>query len=115
MKKQFEIGIDHPMLKAAKSSFDTCLRAAVTKAIATGMDEGSSTLKISFQILNALDNDTGEYKRIPEMKFKAAYSVPMKESVEATIGDKAELHRTEEGYMLITGQVSMDELLEEEE
>ena len=59
MKKQFEIGIDHPVLTGAKANFDTCLRAAFTRAIATGSDEGSATLKISFEILTSMDKDTG--------------------------------------------------------
>ena len=112
MKKQFEIGIDHELFRGAKAAFNTCMRAAIAKAISTGSYEGSATLKINFEIYKTLNQDTGEYEERPEMKYKAGYSVPMKESAEATIVEKSQLHRTEEGYALITGQISMDEIME---
>ena len=115
-KQQFEISIDHAMMIGAKAAFDTCLRAAVTKAIGTGSDEGAATLKISFEILTAMDQETGEIRRMPVFKYKAGYSVPMKESMDATIGESSRLvHDDEIGYMLVNGQISMDELLAEDE
>ena len=115
-KERFEIGIDHGMMIGAKAAFDTCLRAAVTKAISTGSNEGSATLKISFEIVTTMDQDTGEVKRMPVFKYKAGYSVPMKESVDATIGESSRLvHSDDIGWMLVNGQVSMDELLAEDE
>ena len=115
-KQQFEISIDHAMMIGAKAAFDTCLRSAVTKAIGTGSDEGTATLKISFEILTAMDQETGEIRRMPVFKYKAGYSVPMKESMDATIGGSSRLvHDDEIGYMLVNGQVSMDELLAEDE
>jgi hypothetical protein len=96
MKKQFEIGIDHELFRGAKAAFDTCMRAAVAKAISTGSYEGSATLKINFEIYKTLDAETGEWQERPEMKYKAGYSVPMKESAEATIVEKSQLHRTED-------------------
>jgi hypothetical protein len=115
-KQQFEISIDHAMLIGAKSAFDTCLRAAVAKAIGTGSDEGSATLKISFEVLTAVDSETGELRRMPVFKYKAGYTVPMKESMDATIGESSRLvHSDDIGWMLVNGQVSMDELLAEDE
>ena len=115
-KERFEISIDHAMMIGAKAAFDTCLRAAITKAISTGSDEGSATLRISFEIFSSLDTETGEWKRTPVLKYKAGYSVPMKESMDATIAESSRLvHDDEIGYMLVNGQVSMDELLAEEQ
>ena len=115
-KERFEIGIDHGMMIVAKEAFDHCLRAAVTKAISTGSNEGSATLKISFEIVTTMDQDTGEVRRLPVFKYKAGYSVPMKENVDATIAESSRLiQRGENEYMLINGQVSMDELMEEDE
>ena len=115
-KQQFELGIDHGMMVGAKSAFDTCLRAAVAKAIGTGSDEGSATLKISFEILSTMDQETGEVRRMPVFKYKAGYSVPMKDSIDATIGESSRLiHDDDVGFMLVNGQVSMDELLAEDE
>lgn len=114
-KKQFEISIDHAMMIGAKAAFDSCLQQAIKKAIATGSDEGSANLKISFEIFSALDQETGEYKRTPVLKYKAGYSVPMKASMDATIAESSRIVPNDEGYLLINGQVSMDELLAEEE
>ena len=114
MKKQFEISIDHAMMIGAKAAFDTCLRAAVTKAIGTGSDEGSATLKVSFEIFSTVDQDTGEIKRIPVLKYKAGYTVPMKESMDATIPESSMLIQNQDGgFLLVNGQISMDELMAE--
>ena len=113
-KRQFEIGIDHAMMIGAKAAFDACLKRAVMKAIGTGSDEGSASLRISFEILTAVNDETGELKRMPVFKYKAGYSVPMKDSLDATIGESSRLVQGEDGDMLlVNGQISMDELLEE--
>lgn len=113
--RQFEIGIDHPMLNSAKEAFDTCMNRAMVKAIDTGSDEGSATLRIAFEIMTVMDNDTGETKRMPLLKYKAGYSVPMKESVDATIAENSRLIQgADGGLLMVNGQVSMDELLEAE-
>ena len=115
-KQQFEISIDHAMMTGAKAAFDTCLRAAIAKAISTGSDEGSATLRVSFEIMMATDNETGELSRVPMLKYKAGYTVPMKESMEATIHEVSRLMPSDEnGWLMINGQVSMDELLAEDE
>lgn len=113
-RQQFEISIDHAMMAGAKSAFDTCLKRAISKAIETGSDEGSATLRIGFEIMTVMDSDTGETKRMPLLKYKAGYSVPMKESVDATIAESSRLIQGEDGgLLLVNGQVSMDELLAE--
>ena len=109
--KQFDISIDHGMLKGAKAAFDTCLRAAVAKAIGTGADEESATLKISFEILTSMDKDTGEMFRMPALKYRAGFSVPMKESMEATITEESRLAQQDGEWKMISGQISMDELM----
>lgn len=114
-KQQFDISIDHAMMTGAKQAFDTCMRQAVAKAIGTGSYEGSATLRISFDIVQSMDKDTGEVKQIPIFKYKAGYSVPMKESMDATIPEASILMKSPEGWMLVNGQISMDELMAEEE
>ena len=113
--KRFDLSIDHAMMIGAKPAFNTCLQTAVTKAISSGSDEGSVTLRISFDIATAMDNEAGEIKHLPVFKYKAGYSVPMKESMDATIAESSRLTVGEDGWMLINGQVSMDELMAEDE
>ena len=112
-KKQFEISIDHAMLSGAKESFDQCLRLAFAKAISTGSYEGSAALKISFEILTVVDDDTGETAKEPEIRYKAGYSVPMKDSMDGTIVERSRLLVRDGKLKLINGQISMDELLAE--
>ena len=114
-KQQFDISIDHAMMIPAKSVFDTSLQMAVKKAIRTGSDEGNATLRISFEIVTAIDNETGELKRMPVFKYKAGYSVPMKESMDATIAMSSRLIEKDGEWKLVNGQVSMDELMAEDE
>jgi hypothetical protein len=115
MKKQFDISIDHAMMIGAKAAFDTCLQQAVAKAIGTGSDEGSATLRISFEIFQPVDDKTAEVKRLPVFKYKAGYSVPMKESIDATIAENSGLLESRDGWKLVNGQISMAELMAEDE
>ena len=113
-KQQFEISIDHPMMIGAKAAFDTCLRAAIAKAISTGSDEGNATLRISFEVITAMDQESGEIKRLPVFKYKAGYSVPMKESMDATIAENSRLKHDGENWLLVNGQISIDEMMDAE-
>ena len=113
-KQQFEISIDHPMMIGAKAAFDTCLRAAIAKAISTGSDEGNATLRISFEVITAMDQESGEIKRLPVFKYKAGYSVPMKESMDATIAESSRLKHDGENWLLVNGQISIDEMMDAE-
>lgn len=114
-KEQFEISIDHSIMKAAKLSFDQCLKLAISKAISTGADEGSAALKISFDIYQTMNEKTGEYERKPIFKFKTGYAVPTKETIDGKIAEQSQLVSGPDGYMIINGQISMDEILAEEE
>ena len=113
MKKRFELTIDHPMLKGAKAAFDRCLKVAMARAITTGSMEGSATVKVSFEIGQTLDRETGETELMPMLKFKAGYAVPMKESVDGKVCEDSRLIRgAEDGeILLVNDQVCMEELL----
>ena len=114
-KKQFESSSDHAMMAGAKQAFDKCLQMAVTRAIATGSDEGSAALKISFSIVTTVDDDAGELRRMPIWKYKAGFNVPMKESMDATIPENSKLIEQAGGWKLVNGQISMEELLAEDD
>ena len=113
--KKFELGIDHPILKGAKQAFSTCMKIALQKAIETGSMEGSATVKISFEIYKKSDEGTGEIKMQPDIKFKAGYSVPMKDSIDGSIVEESEIRVRDGDFILINNQISMEELLEDEE
>ena len=114
-KKQYDISIDHAMMTGAKQAFDKCLQIAVARAIATGSDEGSAALKISFTIVTTVDEATGELRRMPLWKYKAGFNVPMKESVDATIPENSKLIEQAGEWKLVNGQISMEELLAEDD
>ena len=114
MSKRFEISIDHAMLAGAKGSLNACLREAVGRAIKTGSMEGSANVKISFELYKGTDPDTGENFIFPEIKFKAGYSVPMKGSLDGNVVEKGRIQPTQDGWILVNEQVSMDELMEEQ-
>lgn len=114
MRKQFELGIDHKMLEGAKKSFDTCLKVAICKAIRTESMEGNATLRVSFEIENDLDEKTGECFMRPAIKFKAGYSVPMKDGIDGEVIEKSRLIVSNHEYLMVNEQISMDELMEGE-
>ena len=114
--KRADLNLDNPILIAAKDAFNSCLKMAVAKAIDTGSNEGSVTLKVAFSMESSADNQTGEIEMLPEIKFKAGYSVPMKESMEATVMTGCRLlHGPGGKWLLVDNQISMDELMEEDE
>lgn len=111
--EKFELCIDHPMLKEAKFGFDASLKAMVAQAIKTKSMEGTATLRIHFEIEEDVSDD-GELIKRPEISFKASYTVPLKSECTGKIIERSRIERNREGaWILINGQISMDELLEE--
>ena len=114
--KRFDLSIDNPALSVAKSAFDSCIRRAVRKAIETDSMEGSATLKISFQLTDAVDQETGETFFAPVIEYKSGYSVPIKDSIDGIIVHKCRMYKDEdmEGFFnLVSDQVTMEEAMEE--
>lgn len=113
MGNQYDITIDHRMMQAAKGALNGCMQMAVKRAIMTGANEGSATLRISFEIAEVLNKETSEFEKVPVWKFRAGFSVPMKESMEATMPETGRLIETDEGWKLVSDQIHMDELMAE--
>lgn len=112
MKKRFELSLDHPVLAQAKLVMDNCLKAMVSKAIETGSMEGTATLKISMEIEDALDKQTGEIIKKPTIKFKVGWAVPIKNSAEGKLITDSHLARDNDGdWRLINNQLSVEDIL----
>ena len=112
MREPFELSIDNPVLMSAKASLDSCLKMMVSKAVSTGSMEGTATLKISMEIEEGTMEMTGEIVKQPVIKFKAGWSVPIKENEEGKLPAGHQLVRTPEGeWCLISNQVSIEELM----
>ena len=112
MREPFELSIDNPVLMSAKASLDTCLRAMVSKAVSTGSMEGKASLTISMEIEDGVIEETGEVVRQPVIKFKAGWSVPIKENEEGKLPAGNQLVRNPDGeWCLISNKVSMEELM----
>ena len=115
MSKHFEISIDHEALKSAKQGFDACMKHAIARAIGTGSNEGSVTLKVSFEINEKIDDVTGVTRREPDIRFKTAFSVPLKGGIDGKVIDQVVLMQNDKGdLIMVNGQVSMDEILGDE-
>ena len=114
--KQFALSIDHHMLQDAKASLDEVMNRMVSKAMSTGSMEGTVTLKIGMEIKEVQDLETGEWRKEPTIKFKANYAVPIKEGAEGKVMGKSSLQPDpDDGWLLLNNQVTMDELLNDEE
>ena len=112
MKKRCELSLDHPVLAQAKLVMDNCLNAMVSKAIETGSKEGTATLKISMEIEDALDKQTGEIIKKPTIKFKVGWAVPIKNSAEGKLITDSNLARDNDGdWRLINNQLSVEDIL----
>ena len=112
MREPFELSIDNPVLMGAKASLDSCLKAMVSRAISTRSMEGTATLKISMEIEEGEIEETGEIVKQPVIKFRAGWSVPIKENEEGKLPAGNQLVRNPDGeWCLISNQVTMDELI----
>ena len=112
---KFEVSINNPILKGARQGFDTCLKLAIARAIKTGSNEGSATLKVSFEFESVEDKETREISIAPEFKYKAGYAVPIKDSIDGEVIEISRIVPKEDGdFMLVNGQITMDEMLEDE-
>lgn len=116
MSRRFEISIDNAALKDAKKAMDTCMQIATRRAINTGSYECSATLKVVFKLEETMDVDTGETYISPKIDYRSNYCVPLKDSIDGKVIDICRLIQDGGGgYQLINGQISMDELMEDEE
>ena len=112
MKEPFELSIDHPVLTSAKASLNACLKTMVTRAISTRSMEGKASLTISMEIEEGMVEETGEIVRDPVIKFKAGWSVPIKENEEGKLPRGGKLVRNPDGeWCLVNNQISMDEVI----
>ena len=92
------------------------MKMAVNRAIQTGSMEGSATLKVGFKLEKGIDADTGEIHMTPSIQFKAGYTVPMKDSIDGEIIEASRIFKGPEGeWLLVNNQITMDELLAEED
>ena len=115
-RRHAELSIDNPTLMQAKEALNACMKIAVAQAIEKGSMEGSATLKISFKIEACADKDTGQQFYQPEIDFKAGYSIPMKDSIDGKIIDACRMIARRDGKLCLIGnQISMAELMDEEE
>lgn len=116
MNKSLELSLDHPMLAAAKIEFEGALKRMVSKAVSTRSMEGTATLKISMDIMEVENNETKEWEKRPVIKFKAGWSVPIKENTEGKMPMNSQLVVNPAGeWCLISNQISMDELMDLDE
>lgn len=109
---RFEPSINHALLIPARRAFNECLKNAINSAIRTGAMEGSAQLKVSFELTKCLKTETAEFEIVPQIKFKATSSVPMKDSIDGKVVEKATVREDKDwGWILVNNQISMDEMI----
>lgn len=115
-KNRIDLSLDNPILTAAKQAMNTCMRFAVQRAVSTGSMEGKATLSIKFELEDSIDHETGETYISPKIDFKSGYSVPLKDGIDGTVMDTCRIIPRADGQLcLINGQISMDEIMAEDE
>lgn len=104
--------IDNPSMVPAKMALNFQLQEMVNKAVSTGSMEGTVTLKISMDIGEDIDKETGVIVKKPKIKYKATSSVPMKSDLDGKMMGNYSMARDVDGnWMLADNQISMDELM----
>lgn len=112
-KKRIDLGLDNPVMTAAKQAMTAIMKLAVARAIGTGSMEGTATLTVRFELEDAIDQKTGETFIIPKIDYKSRYAVPLKDSIDGKIMNPCRIIQTGEGFCMISNQISMDEIMEE--
>lgn len=104
--------IDNPSMSPAKLALNYQLQEMVNRAVRTGSMEGTVTLKISMEIEEDQDKETGEIIKKPKIKYKATSSVPVKSDLDGKMMGNYRMARDEDGaWLLADNQISMEELL----
>ncbi len=112
-KKRIDLGLDNPVMTAAKQAMNAIIKLAVARAIGTGSMEGTATLTVRFELEDAIDQKTGEAFIIPKIDYKSRYAVPLKDSINGKIMDPCRIIQNGGGFCMIRNQISMDEIMEE--
>ena len=112
-KKRIDLGLDNPVMTAAKQAMNSIMKLAVARAISTGSMEGTATLNIRFELEEDFDKKTGESFIRPKIEYKSRYAVPLKDSIDGKIMDPCRIIQTGEGFCMISNQISMDEIMQE--
>lgn len=112
-RKRIDLGLDNPVMTAAKQAMNAIIKLAVARAIGTGSMEGTATLTVRFELEDAIDQKTGEAFIIPKIDYKSRYAVPLKDSIDGKIMDPCRIIQSGGGFCMISNQISMDEIMEE--
>lgn len=120
-KTDFQIGLNHPDFTGIRETMDAALNHTLLRMTDGNFSEGSVTLKIVIEIAEDqqgnVDPETGEIIRKPVFGGKVSINIPQKASADipTVIGNKLEYDAERKRFVMINPQISMDELLSEED
>ena len=114
--KPERLSIEGEIFGDLRKQINLALESCIAKMRETGMNEGSVGAKIGIQITGS-EFTIGADVRMDSLKIdgKVSMTVPMR--YEGKVNSKTGLKcvRGSEGYMIADNQVSMDELLEDDD
>lgn len=112
--KPERLSIEGELFEDLRRQINLALESCLAKMRETGMSEGYVSVKIPIEILGS-EYAVGADRRMDTLKIegKVGMTVPMK--YEGKINTKTGLKcvSSDEGYMIAENQISMDEILED--
>lgn len=113
MKPQ-ELNLNCEIFDDFREKFDLALNATMRNMIAKHMEAGSITAKIDIEMMEKVAED-GEVLFAPKIKPKVAIKIGAKGKIDC-VEKEGFLMKTDgqNGFVIGTSQISMDELLEEQ-
>ena len=96
-----------------RQAMDAAIRSVLDRMIEKGLDSGSVTGKLDITLRTSVSETTGEVMYLPEIDPKVSMSFGTKAKIDCVkqMGFLAKL--SQNGVVIGTDQVTMDELLEE--
>lgn len=114
MKPQ-ELSINGELFEETRDNIDTTIRMLIARMISTGIKKGTVSLKLSIELKEYIA-DGGEIVRMPDISYSVGMGMTEKDTMKGNLHRGMILKRSECGrLMVIPDQVSMDDVLAEEQ
>ena len=123
-KTDYQIGINHPDFTNIREALDKCLNTTLQKMVSRHFTEGTVTMKIDIGLKTdpedpavEIDPETGEIMPVPTFGGKVTINIPQKASASlpAIFGHGLRYDDENGSFLMINPQISMDELISDEQ
>ena len=96
-----------------RQALDNAIRIVLDRMIEKGLDSGSINGKLDISMRTSVSETTGEVMYLPEIEPKVSMSIGTKAKIDCTKQMGFLAKQSQDGIVVGTDQVTMDELIKE--